>query len=142
MKNKIFFPGIFTILLASFLFTIAFISCSKEKQFSNKSSEPVSSVQLKPVYYNYGGISGTLNPVPSEALIKIYNDNNTYAPPYGYSNPNGIFEINNILIPDVYHLVIRYIPEKSPTGNYEYLEIRDIKVQAGTVTQLGIIELP
>lgn len=134
MKN-IFNMRILTILIASAIF----VSCSKENLYLGKSSETISTSKMGPVY-NYGGISGTLTPVPYYAALKIYNDEQNFGT-YCLPDPSGNFKITT-LFPGIYRIIVIYIPEKSPTGEFMYFEIPRIVVEPGIVTELGEIKLP
>ncbi len=136
MKNKnIVLLRIFMIFLASAIF----ISCSKDQLGSDRPDKTTGAAKEIPVW-NYGGISGKLTPVPSYAVLKIYNDDEhfgTSASP----DMNGNFNITN-LIPGTYRIVVVYIPSGAPPNSeYSYHEIRGIIVEPGTVTQLGDIIL-
>lgn len=134
MKNKIFLR-ILSILIASAIFT----SCSKENLSLGGSNKMTGDTKTIPVY-NYGGISGKLNPVPSYAAIKVYNDAENFATS-GSADMNGNFTIGGLL-PATYRVVIIYVPQGSPPGSeYKYHEIRGVIVEAGTVTDLGVITL-
>ena len=136
MKNKnITWLRIFIIFVASAIL----ISCSKDQLSLGNSNETASGKKDIPVW-NYGGISGKLVPVPSYAVLKIYNDaenSATSASP----DMNGNFSIAN-LIAGTYRIVVVYIPSGAPpSSEYSYHEIRGIIVEPGTVTQLGDIIL-
>jgi hypothetical protein len=138
MKN-IFLP-FFAILIVSAVFT----SCSKENLTLNKPGETTSAAKMNPPEFTYGGIAGTLNPAPSYAIIKIYNDELNYVVYRCYADQTGHFKIGSI-IPGNYHIIIAYVlnyqgtpPEPMP---YLYFEIRGIIVNINTVTDLGDIQL-
>jgi hypothetical protein len=136
MKNIKFFPILFIGIASLFFF-----SCSKEKfTLSNSgANETISTSKMVPIY-NYGGISGTLTPVPYYAALKIYNDEQNFGT-YCLPDPSGNFKITT-LFPGIYRIIVIYIPEKSPTGESMYFEIPRIVVEPGVVTELGEIKLP
>jgi hypothetical protein len=127
-------------ILAIFLASAILISCSKENLTLSKSNESTISTKKAFPVPNYGGLVGVLTPNPDYGALKFYNEEENFVTscqPDGF----GSFKIGT-LIPGTYRIMIKYIPEKSPTGEYMYLEIRGIIVESGIMTDLGEIKLP
>ena len=132
--------SVHTILL--FLITAALIACTKD-DLSVTSQENVAVSQLpqnntarpNPAYF--GLISGVLDPVPIKASIVAYNDN--FLSEETITDPDGAFKIGD-LPPGAYTLLISYVPVSFST--YLTFEVYKITVLPGTLTDLGIINLP
>ncbi|HEY6504311.1 MAG TPA: hypothetical protein VIZ28_10080 [Chitinophagaceae bacterium] len=145
MKKLFFLP---VILLISVL-TIMFFSCTKEEiaplQTTDEAAINNSSDR---VMWKGGSVTGLILPLGSEVGIQVTNDK--FSAKEYYYTKDGHFRFDRIP-GGIYSVVITYFREPDyPVTDFsiagageltEYI-IFDIKVGAGKLTDLGIINLP
>lgn len=134
MKKIVFFPIIGVLVLFAVL-----VSCSKDDQLIR---QDVTKAYYKPgstPEVLNGSVKGILDPVPSYASILLKGDMGYVVEKKAFAD--GSFWFDNLPAGD-YYMKITYVVNNAGHSYTTSHEIETVRVQAGVVSEMGIVKLP